>query len=258
MIRADRVSLPVKLYAAAREARIGFHLLHAADRVRVEQQMVDPNTGKPVPNHEIRRGYPLDGERFVVLEPEELEKLTPAQSQDIQVTRFVPPGAVAPGWYVRPYYVGPDGDVAGYRGLCQALARRKRIGITHWTMRSTSYVGALLAHDGGLALVRLRHRDEVVSAEELSASEGRAPDPLELAMAEQLVSALAGEFDPTAFRDEHRARLQALLDAKASGRKPQLAALPRRAPAPELASALRRSLEQLNRSGVTRSRTRGA
>jgi DNA end-binding protein Ku len=248
VIRADSVSLPIKLFSAVRESRVEFHLLHAPDGLRVEQHMVNPVTGKEVAREDIRRGYPLGGDRFALLEPDELEKLVPEKSRDVEVTRFVPSSSIAPAWYVRPYYVGPDGDVTGYRGLVEALEKRKRVGVAHWTMRNASHTGALCVRQGQLLLVKLRERDAVVSAEELHAPEGRGGESRELALAEQLVSALAGPFEPEKLHDEHRKRLQALIDAKAKGRTPKLETPVRRAPAAPLASALRRSVEQATRN----------
>ena len=66
-------------------------------------------------------------------------------------------------------------------------------------------------------------------------------------MAEQLVAALAGEFDPDEFKDEHRERVLELIQAKAKGKKLKLPARPRaRAPKP-LASALEQSLKLVQR-----------
>ena len=247
-LRFGAVSLPVKLYAAVAEHNVHFHLLHAKDGVRVEQRLVNPTTGKPVDPGDARRGYPIARDEYVILDADEVAALAPEKSREIEVTRFVPRDALAPAWYERPYHLGPDGDAAGYLALAEALEQRERIGIARWVLRGRHHVGALRARDGGLVLIQLRSREEVVSADELAPPAGRAPDARELALAEQLVGALTGEFEPQRFREEYQERVRALVEAKARGRKPKLAPLPKkRRGGAALESALERSLAALKK-----------
>src|SRR5690606_36730484 len=96
--------------------------------------------------------------------------------------------------------------------------------------------------DGLPMLVSLRHADEVVSVEELDVGEGRAPDRKELGMASQLVEALADDFDPSAYRDEYRARVLELVETKARGGRVRLKAPKKRRSSGDLAKALEASL----------------
>jgi len=247
-IRFGSVSVPVKLYAAVAEHGVHFHLLHAKDRVRVEQRLVNPKTGEAVAPEDTRRGYPVARDEYVVLEADEVAALAPEKSREIEITRFVPRDALAPAWYERPYHLGPDGDAGSYLALAEALAKRERIGIARWVLRGRHHVGALRPRDGGLVLIELRKREEVVSAEELAPPEVRAPDTRELELAEQLVGALTGDFEPERFREEYQDRVRALVEAKARGRKPKLAPLPvRRRGTATLGSALERSLKALKK-----------
>jgi DNA end-binding protein Ku len=121
-------------------------------------------------------------------------------------------------WYDRPYHLGPDGDVEAYYALVESLEAESKEGLAHWTMRNKEYVGALRADDGHLMMITLRHADEVIPASALEPPSGREPNPKELKMAEQLVAALADEFDATDFEDEYRARVLELIEAKTEGR----------------------------------------
>jgi DNA end-binding protein Ku len=85
-------------------------------------------------------------------------------------------------------------------------------------MRKKEYVGALRSEGGSLTLVTLRHAGEVLEASQVPAPTGRTPEPAEIRMAEQLVSALAGDFDPSEFKDEYRERVLAYVKAKAKGK----------------------------------------
>jgi DNA end-binding protein Ku len=109
-------------------------------------------------------------------------------------------------------------------------------------MHNKQYVGALVARDGYICLLALRHPEEVLSARELPSPGGRAPDARELRMAEQLVAALEGDFHAEDFRDQYRERVLAFIKKKASGRKPRLVAVKSKKPADSLAEQLSKSL----------------
>ncbi|HEU4428995.1 MAG TPA: Ku protein [Myxococcota bacterium] len=234
--------IPVKLYAAAQDRDIHFQLLHAKDKTPVQQRMVDPRSREPVDAAEIRRGVEFEPGIFVVLDESELENLAPEPSRAIEVTRFVPAGAVDISWYSRPYFLGPDGSAEAYAALADALRESGLRGIARWAMRGRRYFGALAAHERHLALIALRPREEVLAASELAPPEGKPASPGERALAEQLVSALDAPFDPSELRDDYRERVLALVNAKAKGRRLPAAreSMPR--PVGDLSGALKRSL----------------
>ncbi|HET9948237.1 MAG TPA: Ku protein [Longimicrobiales bacterium] len=238
------VRLPVKMYAAVEDRDIHFRLLHEADAQPVVQRMVHPSSGKVVPPDEVLRGIETDDGALRIVEEEELERLRPEPSRDIEITRFVPRQAIPEGWYDRPYYLGPDGDPTGYFALAAALQERARAGVARWTMRGKRYVGALTPEAGYLTLPTLRFAGEVVASEELGAPSGRELSRRELEMAEQLVSMLEDDFQPEAFRNRHRDRLRELIEAKARGEVVPLRPRRRRKPTEDLSAALKRSLER--------------
>jgi DNA end-binding protein Ku len=245
VIRCARQQLAVKLHAAVEDTAVHFHLLHAADGVRVEQRIVDPQTGKAVAAGEIRKGLPVGDGVFVVLEPDELKQLAPKATRDIEIETFVPDTAIPAAWFERPYHLSPDGDVEGYYALAAALRQTRHQGIAHWTMRNKHYNGALRAQDDHLVLIALRTRDEVIAAPELAAPKLRAASEKELALAEQLVSTLEGTFDPTAFKSNYRERVREFVEQKARGKRPKLRAVHKREAAPpSLERALAASLKR--------------
>ncbi|MHB1170421.1 MAG: non-homologous end joining protein Ku [Longimicrobiales bacterium] len=236
--------VPVKLYSAVEPRKVSFRLLHERDREPLKQRMVDPETEEAVEYKEARRGYPTEDGRVVILDADELDELEPEPSRQIEMTRFVPQSAVDPHWYDRPYWLGPDGSTEDYFALAAALEDSDRVGIAKWVMRKKEYVGALRAEDGYLMLVTMRHAGEVVSADALQPPGGRKLDSRELKMAEQLVEALTGEFEPEQYRDEYAARVMELVEAKAKGKKlPKKRARRKAADDESLADALEKSLK---------------
>lgn len=218
-IRFGDVDVPVKLYSAIKSTGgVHFRLLHEKDLVPVKQEMVNPATGDVVAYEDVRRAYPTEDGRLVMLDEDELAELEPEASRDIEITRFVDPAVITHQWYDRPYYLGPDDSAADYFALAEALRSQQKEGVARWVMRNKEYVGALRLEDEHLMLMTLRHAGEVVPASALKAPGGRELDKREIQMAKQLVSALEGDLDLESYRDEYRERVLELVEAKASGK----------------------------------------
>jgi DNA end-binding protein Ku len=241
------VRLPVKLFSAVQERGVHFRLLHERDHSPVEQKMVHPATGDIVDYEEIQRGLAQDDGSFVVLAPEELEKLEPKASRDIEVKRFVKPELISDQWYLRPYFLMPDGNANEYVAFAEALEAEGKEGIAHWVMRQKEYVGALRARDGYLMLITLRHAEEVIAAEDLPKPTGRKLTPKEAQMAEQLIAAFEDKFDPTIYADEYRERVLEFINAKARGKRIKLVQPTRKRAERDLTDALARSLKQASK-----------
>ncbi len=248
--------LPVKLYSAARDRAIHFRLLDEKHQEPVRQKMVDPKTGKVVEKAEIRRALEMDDGTLVILTDEELEKLEPEESREIEITRFVKTGSVSPEWYDRPYWLGPDGDEAAYFSLVEALRERDREGIARWVMRGKEYVGVLRVHGDYLTLITIHYAGEVVTAGSLDPPGGRDLAAKEVAMAKQIIEAMVDEFDLASFRDEYRDRVMELIDAKAEGKVIRFPKASRRPAEKPLADVLAKSLEAVKNGRDTESDTR--
>jgi len=246
-LKLNSTRVPVKLYAAAQDRTVHFHVLEQRTRMRVKQHMVDPETGKEVPADEIQKGYEVEPGTFVILTDEELERLEPKPSRDIEITEFVNPSQINHQWFDRPYYLGPDGDSKDYFALVEALKATKKEGLAHWVMRDKAYAGALRAEGDYLMLFTLRHAEEVLSVEDLPKPEGRAMDRKEVNMARQLVEMLEGDFHAEDFRDEYRDRVMEFIEQKAKGKARKLAPVrTKRAPA-SLESVLAKSIQSLKK-----------
>src|SRR5712691_1889054 len=151
-IKIGSTKVPVKLYSGVVDRAVRFHILDDKHMMRVKQHMVTPDEGEEVANEEIKKGYEIDPGRFVVLTEEDLNSIEPEPSREIEISEFVPPSAISPQWYDRPYYLAPDGDQEAYFALVEALKNQNREGIAHWVMRNKSYVGALRAENDYLVL----------------------------------------------------------------------------------------------------------
>ena len=125
-IQFGPVSVPVKLYPAVKDVRHHSHLLHDRDRQRLQQRMVCPEEDTVVDQDEMVKGYEVQEDEYVVVEPTELDALEPQSSRQIQVVEFVDAGQVDPRYVDWTYFLGPDGDEQMYVDLEEGLARTRR------------------------------------------------------------------------------------------------------------------------------------
>jgi DNA end-binding protein Ku len=222
-ISFGRFAVLVKLHAAVWERRIQFHLLHRRDLVKLKRMMVCSLDGTPVPPEEQAKGFELEGGKYVLIDPAELEKVDPQANRAIEVREFVPAGDIDPIFLERSYFLEPgEGGTSKtanvYPALAAALEELRLAGICIWTMRKRSYLGALVSSDGLLRLNTLRYAGEVVNAARLK----QAGEPLsarELAVGSELIDHMTGSFKPEQFKDTHQERLRELIGRKARGQK---------------------------------------
>jgi DNA end-binding protein Ku len=199
------------------EEAVSFNLLHAKDKTPLKQLMVNSATGKPVERENIVKGYEVGRNRYVVVDEEKLATLAPPEGREIEVTRFVTLPEIDPRFFVRTYYLGPDGDAREYSTLAAALEQSGRVGICRWVMRRTRYSGALELTGGVLSLTTLREAEQL--ARPAVEPPGVKLDARELKTAKYLVEALSGEFDPVQYADDYERELRELIARKAKGLK---------------------------------------
>jgi DNA end-binding protein Ku len=235
--------VPVKLHTAVREERLQFHLLHRRDQARLRQQMVCAYEKLPVPAEQQAKGFEVEEGKYVLLEPAELEQVTPESSRMIEVHEFVKTGQIDPIFLDRLYYLEPDTqDIQGkgYSALAKVLRELEVTGICTWVMRKRSYFGALQARGKVLRLNTLRYADEVISVQSLGLQEASLSEK-ELKIASELIAKLTAPFEPRKFENEHQKKLQDMIERKARGEG--IALLPPRRLKPTASDQLLQALE---------------
>jgi len=242
------VNVPVKLYSATSPKSVRFHQLSAKTGARIKQKRVDESTGEEVAYEDLVKGYELSPERYVVIEPEELDALDPKTTHTIDIEEFVDLAEIDPIYYDNSYFIAPAaGGAKPYKLLLEAMRESGRVGIGRIVLRSKQQLCALRPTGEVLMLSTMLFGDEVNSPDRLDELDGirdTETSERELQMAEQLIDSLSGQFDPSQFRDEYRDRVLALIERKASGEEitPAPAAQPAPAAAPDLMAALEASL----------------
>src|ERR671933_686927 len=215
------VNVPVKLFSAVSRKTVRFHQLNAETGHRIAQKRVDPSTGEEVPYDKIVKGYELTRDRYVLINPDELEALDPERTRTIDIEDFVDLADIDPVYYDHPYYLVPDkGAAKAYGLLLNAMQESGKVAIAKVVLRSKEQLVAIRPQEDLLCMETMIFADEVVSHDSIDdlpdAKELRASER-ELKMAQQLIDSLSTEWEPEKYRDEYREQVLALIERKAAG-----------------------------------------
>jgi len=242
------VNVPVKLYSAVQRKTVRFNQLDSEGNVRIQMKRVNPATGEEVPYERLVKGFEVGPDRYVIVEPEELEALEPRRTKTIDILDFVELADIDPIFYDHPYYLAPGaGGSKPYKLLLDAMRETGKVGIAKVVIRQKEALVALRPHGDLLQMDTLIYFDEVVPQDridELPDDESVDISDRELSIAKQLVESLATEWKPDQYADEYREKVLQLVEQKAAGE--EIAVQPAAedtAPVPDLMSALKASLD---------------
>jgi len=221
-IRFGLVNIPVNLTSAIEPHRVAFHEFERGTNERIHYKRVAESSGHEVPWDKIEKGYEVAKGRYVMLTDEELQAAEPERSQGIDIETFVPLEEIDPVSWDKAYYVAPDSDGAhkAYELLREAMERQKRVAIGRFVMRTKEYVVCIRPLGKAMALHTMYYPDEVRSTKDLGHLTGKvAAGKQELALAEQLLDAMAGHWEPNKFKDTFSARVLELVHKKDKGQE---------------------------------------
>ena len=248
------VSVPVKLFSAISQKDVSFHQIDKSSGARIRYKRVSEKTGREIPYERIAKGYEVDKDEYVVIDPKELEKFTPDATRRIDIEDFVDLAEIDPIYFEHPYFLAPDkgGDKA-YALLRTAMEKSGKIGIGKVVIRNKEYLAAIRPYgDKALALETMLFPDEVNDVEDVPGLPDRRAKVTdkELRMANQLIDSLSGEFDPDKYHDEYRERVMDFIKKKSKGGTVTIEEEePQRPAVVDLMDALRASVEESGKGG---------
>lgn len=240
------VSVPVKLFSATQPSSgVSFNLLHKGCGSRLKQQYLCAKEGVVVERSDMVKGFEFAKDQYVVFEPEELKALEEKGNQLIEIVAFIPLPKVDPIFYDKAYYLAPDkGGARPYALLSKAMRDTDRCALARWAWKGKMHMVQVRPHEDGLILQQLLYADDVRTMNDLEIEKADVK-PAELQLARQLIEASAtDEYDPKAYHDEVKERIQSAIQQKVEGKEVTLAEEPETGGAQviDLMEALRASL----------------
>jgi DNA end-binding protein Ku len=238
------LAIPVKLYTAARSQRMNLHQLHKVCHTRLKKPLYCPQCKRQVERSEVVRGYEYEKGQYVIVNEEDIKKITPRSSAVMEIVAFVKQEQIDPIYFDASYFVLPDKDSEKpYALLLKTLEDSHRVGIATVTMHQREYTVFIRPRKNGLTIHTMYYANEIREI----AGYGKAEKdvklkPAEVKLAEQLVESLSQDFKPEQFHDKFQENLKALIEAKQKGRTIVAERKPGPARVIDMMEALKKSL----------------
>jgi DNA end-binding protein Ku len=238
------VSVPIKLFSAARYSHVSFHEVHRECGHRVQHQLYCPYDKRVVSRDEIVMGYEIDEDKMVIVGRDELKKLQPASSSSMEILQFVKFADVDPIYFETSYFSVPEeAGRRGYTLLMETMDELKVAAIAQVTMHQRERTVILRPYQGGLTLHTLYYPNEIREVAGYGKNKATNLKKPEIALAEQFAKGLIESFRPEQYHDEYQERVKKLIESKNKGTAaPKLEKTPRLAPVVDLMTALKQSI----------------
>ena len=221
-IQFSLVTIPIRIYNAIDSGQtISFNLLSKEGHNPVSYEKKDKVTGETLRTEDIVKGYQYEPGQYVIIEPEDFDKVKLKSERIIEIQGFVDTKEVHPTLYETPYYVGPDGDMAAktYGLLSQTLKETGRIAVGKVVLRDRETPVLITPHETGMVMYRLRYPQEMRSIREVPQLMEVKTDKEQLKLAKTLVDSMTTKFANIEMKDHYYDALKAIIDAKIQGKE---------------------------------------
>jgi len=209
------VSVPVDLYPGNRSNRAPLRML-SPEGEPLSRRYYSQKTERDLEDDQMIRGFEIEKDKFVVVTDEELERLAPEQSRDIDLRRFVPLEDIPPLYFDRSYFLAPgQGAEKAYKLLAETMTKDDLAGIATFVMRGKEYLVAIFPENGILRGETMRFADEIRSPKEIDLPEKKKLPAAAVAKFEKLIERHSHkQFSLKALKDEQTAKLLKLVETK--------------------------------------------
>jgi DNA end-binding protein Ku len=248
-LKISLVNIPIRVFPATdAAATISFNQLHRECQTRIQQKRWCPTCQVEVPNTDLVKGYEFEKGKYVVLDEEDLNKVRPESTRVINVVQFADASMIDPVYVERPYYLAPDGAVAGeaFAVIREGMAGKAAVGKV--ALYGREYLVAIQPRENGLVMYTMRHATEVrsMSAIDELKSVPAKMKPDEVRLAKQVIGNFETGGDLSQYRDDYQVELKKIIDAKIEGK--EVVGTPEEAPPKvvNLMEALRQSLDRVS------------
>jgi DNA end-binding protein Ku len=184
---------------------------------RLRQQLVDEVSREPVDSEDRGRGYEIAKNEYVHVADDELEEIQLESNHTIEIDRFVPAAQIDKRFYDSAFYISPNDTVGveAFAVIRDAMRGKGMVALGRVVLNKRERVIALEPNGKGLLGTTLYYANEVRSAEEHfdEIPEVKVPGEM-LKLAEHILDAKAGDFDPAEFKDRYEDALVELIREK--------------------------------------------
>lgn len=209
------VSVPVDLYPGTRTNRAPLRMLGPKGEP-LSRRYFSQKTEKDLEDDEMVRGFEIDKDKYVPVTDEELERLAPESSRDIDLRRFVELQTIPPLFFERSYFLVPsEGSEKAYKLLAETMSKEDLAGIATFVMRGKEYLVAIFPENGILRAETMRFADEIRSVKEIDLPEKKKVPAATVKKFERIIAKHSDKkLSLKELKDEKTAQLLKLVEKK--------------------------------------------
>lgn len=223
-IQFGLVTIPIKLYLATEsKAGVSFNMLHATDLSRIQMKIYCPEEDEVISRSDTVKGFEYAPGEYIVIDDGDLDSLPLKTVRSIEIEQFVERTEAEKNTrFVRQaYYIEPDKVARKAFALLRSVLLDKGLtAVCKVVIKDREALAALDPFENTMLLSTLYWPDEIRSVGDLDIPDEEVEIKAgERAMAEQLIAAMTGEFDPAIYRDEYRDALMRIIESKVAGQE---------------------------------------
>jgi DNA end-binding protein Ku len=216
-LRIGLVNIPVKALLMTRDVHISFRMLHKSCKTSISFKRFCQE-GEEVTLADIVYGYPLGKDRYAVLEKKEIEAARPESKNTIALDRFVNFFEIDPHYFGKTYLLLPDRSEEAYSLLRTVMEKTAKAAIGRITMHSRERPVLVHYYRQAVVATALKYPEEVLDPLVYQAIKDLPePQESELKLATEIIKSLSGELDLSAYHDQYKERIEALVKSKMAG-----------------------------------------
>jgi DNA end-binding protein Ku len=229
------VNIPVQVFVATQKDEFSsFNQLDEKGH-KIKYKKWCPIEEREIPWSEIKKGYEITKNNYVVLEKEDLENIKLKTTHTIEINEFIDSEEFDPLFIEKTYYIGPDTGMTkkkkntspatskAYSLFVKILNETNKVAIGKVVLRDKEHLVALRSYQRGLIMHQLKYLDEIKPMDEVeptsSVQQPKVEDK-ELSLGKTLVANLTSEqFDIGKYSDTYSEEVKKLIEAKSKGQK---------------------------------------
>jgi len=219
------VNIPIKLYSATESKEFSFNQL-CENGHKIHYKRWCPVEEREVQWSNIKKGYEVSKDKYVLLEKDELESVKLKTTKTIDIKEFIEAESLDPIFVEKSYYIAPDTKTVdkAYSLFVNVLRNTGKIGIGKVVLREKEHLVALRAYQRGLVMHQLHYQDEIKPLDEIKEITSNAAaklkiDEQEIELGKMLVDNLTSkDLDLGQYSDAYAAQLRELINEKARGK----------------------------------------
>ena len=238
------VNIPIKLYTITDyKDEYTFNQLDKEGH-KIQYKKWCPIEQREIPYSEIKKGYEISKDKYILIEKEDLEKIKAKTTKTIDIKEFIDSKEFDPLLIEKSYYVAPDHGNDSYKSgrskrkiansssikafslFVNTIKETDKIAIGKVVLKDKEHLVALRSYQKGLIMHQLMYQEEIKPMNEIEGmpgSENSNPAPTvnkkEIELGKILVENLTNkEFDASLYSNDYTQQLEELISAKSQGK----------------------------------------